>query len=110
MITDQQLDKALEYLRESVQPASKAKSDMVLCEHWVKTTKARLMLESGVASVSGQEVVALAHEEYKQAVEAYGTAIELFTYHQMKRETAMAWLEAYRTQEASNRQNDRAHK
>jgi hypothetical protein len=106
MISDKQLDAALEYLRESVEVASKARSDMVVTEQWIKTTKAKLMQEagkSGVSSSSGQEVIALASPQYAQAVEAYGAAVQLFSFHQMKRETASAWLEAWRTQSSNER-------
>jgi hypothetical protein len=57
----------------------------------------------GVTSVAAQEVHALAHPDYKQAVEAYGAAVQLFTFHQMKRETASAWIEAWRTQSSNER-------
>jgi hypothetical protein len=106
VITDKQLDAALEYLRESVDVASQARSDMVLTEQWLKTTKARLMVlagRDGVTSVAAQEVQALAHPEYRQAVEAHGAAVQLFTFHQMKRETASAWIEAWRTQSSNER-------
>lgn len=106
MISDKQLDAALEYLRESVEVASKARADMVVTEQWIKTTKAKLMAKSGASAVSAQEVIALASPEFEAAVNAYGAAVQLFTFHQMKRETASAWLEAWRTQSS----NERAHK
>lgn len=111
-ISEKQLDAALEYLRESVDIASKARSDMVVTEEWKKTTKARLMLQAakeGSTSVAGQEVVALAHPDYKQAVEAHGAAVQLFTFHSMKRETASAWIEAWRTQSSNQRAEGKAY-
>lgn len=110
MITEKQIEAALEYLRESVDEASKAKGDMVVCEQWVKTTKAKLMSRSGASAVSAQEVIALGHPEFEAAVNAFGAAVQLFEFHKMKRESAMAWIDAYRTQEASNRATDRAHR
>lgn len=102
MITDKQLDAALEYLRESVDIASKARSDMVLTEQWIKTTKAKLMTEAG-GSMAAAEAKALADERYEQAVKAYGQAVQVFSFHQMKRETASAWIEAWRTQSSNER-------
>lgn len=110
MISEKQIDAALEYLRESVEEASKAKSDMVLTEQWIKTTKAKLMSRSGATAVSAQEVIALGHPEFEAAVNAHGAAVQAFEFHKMKRETALAWIEAYRTQEASNRMIDRGHR
>lgn len=110
MISEQDIEKALTYLRTSVEDASQAKSDMILTEGWIKTTKANLMANSGLSSVAAQEVLALSHKDYKTAVEAYAEAVRIFTYHQMKRESALAWIEAWRSQEASNRANDKAHR
>jgi hypothetical protein len=79
---------------------------MVVTEQWIKTTKARLMVQAGkdgISGVSACEVVALAHPDFKQAVEAHGAAVQLFTFHQMKRETAGAWIEAWRTQSSNER-------
>lgn len=111
MITEKQIEAALEYLRESVDEASKAKSDMVLTEQWIKTTKAKLMGELGAGlSAAAAEAKALADPRFAQAVEAYGAAVQLFSFHQMKRETAQAWVSAWQTQEAGARMADRAHR
>lgn len=112
MITEKQIEAALEYLRESVDDASKARSDMVVTEEWKKTTKARLMVQAGkdgVKSATAQEVVALAHPDFAQAVEAHGAAVQLFSFHQMKRETASAWIEAWRTQSSNQRAEGKAY-
>lgn len=79
---------------------------MVLTEQWIKTTKARLMVQAGkegITAVTAQTVVAEAHPDFAQAVNAYGAAVQLFTFHQMKRETASAWIEAWRTQSSNER-------
>lgn len=110
MISEKQIDAALEYLRESVDEASKAKSDMVLTEQWIKTTKAKLMTETAGQSMAAAEAKALADPRFAQAVEAYGAAVQLFEFHKMKRETAIAWVSAWQTQEASNRMAERAHR
>lgn len=109
-ISEKQIEAALEYLRESVDEASKAKSDMVLTEQWVKTTKAKLMAEGAGQSMAAAEARALADPRFAQAVEAYGAAVQVFEYHKMKRETAIAWIDAWRSQEASNRAVDRGHR
>jgi hypothetical protein len=110
MISEDDIEKALTYLRESVDKASSAKQQMVVTEQWIKTTKAELMAGMAGMSVSAAEVQALADPRYKQAVEAYGEAVKAFSWHQMKRETALAWIEAWRSQEASNRAMDRSHR
>lgn len=106
MISDKQLDAALEYLRESVEVASKARHDVVVTEQWIKTTKAKMMTKSGASSVAAQEVIALASPEFEAAVNAYAAAVQLFEFHKMKRETALAWIQAWQTASA----NERAHK
>jgi len=110
MVSEADVEKALDYLRNSVEDASQAKSDMVLTEQFIKVTKANLMASSGATSAAAQEVLALSHKDYKIAVEAYSEAVRVFTYHQMKRESALAWIEAWRSKEASNRANDKAHR
>ena len=108
-ITERDVEKALDYLRTSVDEAAKAKHDMVLTEQWIKTTKAKLKSEHA-GSDAAAETKALADPRFAQSVEAYGAAVQLFEYHKMKRETALAWIEAWRSQEASNRASDRAHR
>lgn len=110
MISEKQIDSALEYLRESVEEASRAKSDMVLTEQWIKTTKAKLMGEQAGLSMAAAEAKALSDPRFAQAVEAYAAAVQIFSFHQMKRETAIAWVDAWRSQEASNRASDRSHR
>lgn len=109
MITEKQIEAALEYLRESVDDASKAKSDMVLTEQWIKTTKAKLMAQNAGTSMAAAEAKALADPAFAQAVEAYGAAVQLFSFHQMKRETAQAWIEAWRTQSSNQRAEGKAY-
>ena len=109
-ISERDIEKALHYLRESVEVAALAKSSMVLTEQLIKTTKARLQANSKAASVAAAEIEALCHPDYKTAVEAYAGAVEAFEAHKMRREAAIAWVDAWRSQEASNRANDRAHR
>ena len=109
MISEQDIDRALDYLRNSAEEASKAKSDMVLTEQWIKTTKAKLMGENAGSSMAQAEARALADSRYAQAVEAYGAAVQAFSFHQMKRETAVAWIEAWRTQSSNQRAEGKAY-
>jgi hypothetical protein len=103
VISEADIDRALAYLRESIDVASKARADMVVTEQWIKTTKAKLMSKSGASAVSAQEVIALASPEFEASVNAYGAAVQLFEFHKMKRETAGAWIEAWRTQSSNER-------
>ena len=110
MITEAAVEQALNYLRTSVDEAAMAKHDMVVTEAFVKTQKARIISESVGVSHAAAETKALCDERFMDAVRGHAEAVRLFTWHQMKREAASALTDAWRSQEASNRASDRAHR
>ncbi len=102
MITDTEIDKALDYLRDSARHAAQARHDVVVTEQWIKTEKARLM-SGHQGSVAAAEVSALSHPDFKAAVQAHGAAVERWEAFRMLREAALAKIEAWRTFSSNER-------
>lgn len=102
MISDADIDKALDYLRSSAPKAAQARHDVIVTEQWIKVEKARLM--SGYqGSVAAAEVHAFSQPDYRAAVEAHGEAVKAWETYRMLREAAMARIEAWRTFSSNER-------
>ena len=109
MITEEEVDKALEYLRTSAPKAAAARSQAKMLEKFVAITEAQhKQAHKGEGSNADATDAARASADYKQAVEAWGAALEEDAKHQMLREAAIARLDIWRTMEATKRAEERA--
>ena len=92
------------FLATNVENAAKARADKVMAEEGRKIKKALLMQQSNESNVNAQERYAYAHPDYdKYRKETLGPAIYNDHFHELKRKVAEATVDAWRTQEASNR-------
>jgi hypothetical protein len=104
MITDKSVDGALMFLALNVEKAAKARADKVMAEEGRKVKKALLMQQSNESNVNAQERHAYASPEYdKYLKETLGPAIYDDHFYELKRKSAEATIDAWRTQEASHR-------
>lgn len=103
MISEEAAEGAVEYLRASAEKAAAARGNVVLLEGMLKVTKAKLKSKSTVKTDSGREDEALASEEYIEIVRGYQAAVEEDACYRMKREAAIARLDAWRTQQSNIR-------
>ena len=69
-ISDSEIDKALDFLRDNARDAAQARADRIYVEEYRKTLKSILMKEHGSLSVVLQERNAYADERYVQHLEA----------------------------------------
>ncbi len=105
-ISDEEIDKALDFLRDNARDAAQARADRVYVEEYRKTLKAKLMIEAqqaGVSSIGSQEACAYAHPEYKSHLEAIREAVEADERFRWLQVTAQARIEAWRTMSSNNR-------
>lgn len=109
-ITEEDVEKALHRLRVTTKTAAVAKGQVVLMEGFVKRAKAQAVAKQTGVSATAANELAYASDEYKSALEAYSAAVEIYEDLKLERETAMAWVECWRTLEASMRQTDRGHR
>lgn len=102
-ITDDEIDKALDYLRDNARDAAQAKANRVYVEEYRKVIKAQLMKEHGAMSAVLQEREAYSDPRYVAHLEAIKQAVELDEGHRFLRAAADAKIEAWRTQSSNTR-------
>jgi hypothetical protein len=102
-ITDDEIDKALDYLRDNARDAAQAKADRVYVEEFRKVLKAQLMKEHSSLSAVLQEREAYSDPRYAQHLEAIREAVRADEQHRFMRGAADAKIEAWRTQSSNTR-------
>lgn len=104
MITEQDAEKSIDYLRDSARRAAKARAEYGYLEAFSKVVKAKLMREhGGDASIGAQESIAYSHPNYQLHLDAVRIAQEAAEYERFMREAADAKFEGWRTQQANER-------
>jgi hypothetical protein len=103
MISDEDVEKAVDYLRNNAVKASQAKANRIYLEEYRKTVKGELMREHMSQSLGAQEAMAYSDDRYKQHLLAMKDAIQQDEYHRWMMVAAEAKLEAWRTQQANHR-------
>lgn len=102
-ITDEEIDKALDYLRDNARDAAQAKANRIYVEEYRKVIKAQLMKEHGNLSAVLQEREAYSDPRYLNHLEVIKHAVELDEGHRFLRAAADAKIEAWRTQSSNTR-------
>lgn len=87
---------------------AQAKAERIMLEEFRKTLKARLMKAAGDIAIGAQEREAYAHPDYEVHLKGMQAAVEREEMLRWKLETARAAIEVWRSQEASNRNLDKA--
>lgn len=103
IVTDSEVEKALDWLRDNADEIGEAKRLAVLTEHMVKHVKALAMKQNTDMPVSAQERDALACDQYAKAIEAAASAAGVFEKMKSLREAAALKIEAWRTQSSNYR-------
>ncbi len=103
MITEDEVFKAVEYLRESALKTAQARANMDYVESYKSVVKAQIMREHLGDPVNSQEREAYADPRYKQHLEAIKEAAEKFDYLRFMREAAQAKISFFQTYSANTR-------
>jgi hypothetical protein len=103
MITVEEIDKALAYLRDNSEKDAQARAERFYMEEWIKTVRAQEQAKCEGMSIAASEVLARTSESYIRALDAYRTAVFEDERRRFLRCAAEAKIEAYRTQEATKR-------
>jgi hypothetical protein len=101
IVTDEELEKALDFLRDGAAEIGAAKADMVRASHMVRVVKALVMKRFNDMPVNASEREALASDEYRNALEEDATAAGEYEKLRALREAAAMKIEAWRTEQAS---------
>lgn len=108
MITDADIDKALEYLRDSAKPAAIARAQARTLEKYLGVVEAQQKAVHGSKSNAAAQDLARASPEYRTALEGWQEAVRRDSEYTMLREAASARLECWRTQQATARAEAKA--
>ena len=109
MITEQHVEKALEFMRDNAADLAKAKANRIYLEQFRKSKKAMLVQKSGANSVSAAIEWAYAQPEYADLLNALQVAVEEEERLKWLMTAAEAKIDVWRTQQANNRMIDRGH-
>lgn len=100
--------KAVDYIRDNADRFAQAKANRVYIEEFRKSKKAILMGESKAKSAVEREQYAYSHPEYLSLLEGLKAAVEIEEKVKWDMTAAQLRIEVWRSQEASNRGQDRA--
>jgi hypothetical protein len=103
IVTDEDVEKALDWLRDSAQDMGDAKAELVEASHMLKVVKALRMKFDNDKSVAYQEREALASDEYREALKRDAKAAGEFEKLRALREAASLKIEAWRSEQANYR-------
>lgn len=101
-----------ESIREKATDYAKAKARRVYLEEFRRTKKALLMKDAllrGIEAANAQEREALADSEYEVVLKGLSAATEIEEKLKWELEAARLDIEVWRSREATNRTQDRAH-
>jgi hypothetical protein len=104
-ITDEEIDKALDYMRDNANEAAQARAERIYVEEFRKTIKAQLMQEHVEKPLAAQEREAYADERYIAHLDAIREAVAADEKHRFLLAAASAKIEAWRTQSSNERAN-----
>lgn len=99
---------AVDYLIEVAPQYAKAKAERVYLEEFRKSKKAILMQAHGDKAIGAQEREAYAHPEYIGLLAALQVAVEREENLRWMMVAAQTRVDVWRSQESSNRMQDRA--
>ena len=103
MITDDDVEKAIDYLRDSADEASQARANRVYMEEYRKSLKAMIMKEHTQLPVSAQEREAYADKRYLSHLLGLQQSVKEDEYRRFLRVPADAKIEAWRSFQANYR-------
>jgi len=101
-------NKAVDFIIQNAPMFAAARAERVYLEEFRKAKKALLMKKSDKSSSVAQETDAYAHPEYIELLDGLRAAVEREETLRWNLVAAQARVEIWRTQEASNRAQDRS--
>lgn len=103
MITEEQVDDALRYLRDSAPKAAVARAQAKTLEKYLGVVEAQQKTQNSGKSNAAAQDEARASPEYKEALDAWEEAVRRDCEFTMLREAASSRIEAWRTQSSNMR-------
>ncbi len=104
MVSDESLEKALDYLRDTALDAANARASRLYLDDYSRVVKAMVMSEHLAEPVNAQERYAYSDLRYKNHLEALKLAIYEDEKARYLREAAAIKIEVWRSEQANERQ------
>ena len=101
-------NKAVDFLLANAGKYARAKAERVHIEEYRKSKKALLMAECPEKAANAREQYAYSHPEYIALLDGYKAAVEVEEHLRWAKIAAQLRVEFWRSQEASNRAQDRS--
>ncbi len=108
MITQDDAERAVDWLRDNAARMAQERAQRLYLEQWIKTVKATIQSEQQGVSAATAEIIALASPRYAKALLAYKAAIEADERNRFLITAAEAKIEYWRSAEATRRSEGRA--
>ena len=105
-------EEAAQTIRDKAPAYGESKAQRVYLDEFRKSKKALLMKDAltlGIEAANAQEREAYAHPSYQQLIRGLAEAIEKEETLRWELEAARLDIEIWRSREATNRNQDRAH-
>lgn len=111
MISENDIDKALDYLRNSAVEAAQARANVRHLSEFLESKAAAVAkdLLAGGQSAAAAKLVAKADPSYVDLLDGYKVAVEQDAKHTLKREAAVTLIDAWRTQQSTLRAEGKAY-
>lgn len=103
MIADTDIEKALDWLRDSAKQIGAAKEKSIRAGHMLKHVKALMMKQFNEMPVAAQQREAEASDAYRKALEADAIAAGEYETLKSLREAAALKIEVWRSEQANFR-------
>jgi hypothetical protein len=103
MITDEEAERAVDYLRDSAPKAAQARANKEYVSEFRKVLKAQIMRENPSDPIGTQEAKAYSDPRYQAHLQAIKEAVEADAHAVFLRDAAQARIDAWRSQESSRR-------
>lgn len=103
LISEEEVQRALDYLRDNAGAAAQARANREYCSEFRKTVKAQLMQEHKDLPIGAQEREAYADARYVSHLDAIREAIEADEKHRFLMSAAQTRIDAWRTQSSNER-------
>ena len=100
-------NKAVDYIIQNAGKFAKARAERVYIEEYRKSLKAMLMKQSGEKVIAAQEREAYAHDDYAALLAGLREAVEVEEKLRWDLIAAQARIEIWRSQEATNRTQEK---
>ena len=109
VISEEQVNDALQYLRDSAPKAAVARAQARTLEKYLSVVEAQQKLKALGRSNAAAQDEARASPEYKEALDAWEEAVRRDGEFTMLREAASSRIEAWRTQSSNLRAEGKAY-